>query len=204
MKVQLRNGGLELSGYINVVDRPSEVLTDRDGSKFIETVNKGVWGRAIQQRKIDLLYNHKPERKLGDTSSNLELEEDAIGCRFRAMIYDIDIIEKAKQGTLRSCSFGFIPVKQSKKVIDGMEHRYLEEISLYEVSLLDCAPAYSGCIINVRENDGDQEIELRSIEVPIEIVEPSDEEVNEVIQQPIVNKAPNYKQWLWLQQNKFY
>lgn len=152
MKLQFRNNGLELEGYINVSNRPSEILTDKDG-KFIEVVRSGVWGRAIKQRKIDLLYNHRADRKLGDTNTNLELAEDSIGCKFRAFITDSEVIERARKGLLKSCSFGFLPIRQEKKFIDGIEHRYLEEIELFEVSLLDIAPAYSGCSINVRSEE---------------------------------------------------
>lgn len=164
MKLQFRNNGLELEGYINVSNRPSEVLTDKDG-KFIEVVRSGVWGRAIKQRKIDLLYNHRADRKLGDTNSNLELIEDSIGCKFRAFITDADIIERARKGLLKSCSFGFVPVRQAKKFVDGIEHRYLEEIELFEVSLLDMAPAYSGCSINVRSEEQESEYLVRAIDI---------------------------------------
>lgn len=177
MKLQFRNGGLELEGYINVTERNSELLTDKNG-KFIEVVKRGVWGRAIKQRTIDLLYNHRADRKLGDTNTNLELIEDAVGCKFRATIFDADIIERAKKGLLKSCSFGFIPRKQSKKVIDGIEHRYLEEIDLFEVSLLDIAPAYSGCVINTRSQE-EQEYLVRAIDIE----ELTKEEVEENVEE---------------------
>lgn len=164
MKLQFRNNGLELEGYINVTERNSELLTDKDG-KFIEVVKRGVWSRAIKQRTIDLLYNHNTNRKLGDTNTNLELTEDSIGCKFRAFITDADIIERAKKGLLKSCSFGFIPVRQAKKFIDGIEHRYLEEIELFEVSLLDIAPAYSGCSINIRSEEQESEYLVRAIDI---------------------------------------
>lgn len=187
MKIQFRNGGIELEGYINVTNRPSELLSDKNG-KFIEFVRSGCWSKAIKQRKIDLLYNHKHDRKLGDTNTNLELVEDSIGCKFRAFITDSDIIEKARKGLLKSCSFGFIPVRQSKKFVDGIEHRFLEEIELYEVSLLDISPAYSGCSINIRSNEDNIEYDVRSIdikelteeEIAEEVIEDKAEKIEEV------------------------
>lgn len=183
MKLQFRNNGLELEGYINVSNRPSEVLTDKDG-KFIEVVKSGVWSKAIKQRKIDLLYNHRVDRKLGDTNTNLELVEDSIGCKFRAFITDDDIIERARKGLLKSCSFGFIPIRQAKKIIDGIEYRYLEEIELFEVSLLDIAPAYSGCSINVRSEKQEAEYLVRAIDIE----EFTKEEIAEDVREDEVDK----------------
>lgn len=229
MKLQFRNNGVELEGYINVTNRPSEILSDKDG-KFIEVVRSGCWSKAIKQRTIDLLYNHKNDRKLGDTNTNLELIEDSIGCKFRCFIYDSEIIERARKGLLKSCSFGFVPVRQVKKFIDGIEHRYLEEIELFEVSLLDIPPAYSGCSINVRseyqeseylvrtidieevteeviENEVDkiEEVELTQAEETLENPEATEEEVieaqEEILEQEY-DKLENYKMWLWLQNNK--
>ncbi len=232
MKLQFRNNGLELEGYINVTERNSELLTDKDG-KFIEVVKRGVWSRAIKQRTINLLYNHNTNRKLGDTNTNLELTEDSIGCKFRAFITDADIIERAKKGLLKSCSFGFIPVRQAKKFIDGIEHRYLEEIELFEVSLLDIAPAYSGCSINIRSEEQEseylvraidleeiveteesiedevekieEELELTQAEAALENVDDSEEEIieaQEEILEQQYDKLDNLKMWLWLQNNK--
>lgn len=232
MKLQFRNNGLELEGYINVTERNSELLTDKDG-KFIEVVKRGVWSRAIKQRTINLLYNHNTNRKLGDTNTNLELTEDSIGCKFRAFITDADIIERAKKGLLKSCSFGFIPVRQAKKFVDGIEHRYLEEIELFEVSLLDIAPAYSGCSINIRSEEQEseylvraidleeiveteesiedevekieEELELTQAEAALENVDDSEEEIieaQEEILEQQYDKLDNLKMWLWLQNNK--
>ena len=218
MNLQFRNNGLEIEGYINVTNRPSELLSDKEGN-FIEIVRSGCWSKAIKKRTIDLLYNHKADRKLGDTNTNLELIEDSIGLRFRAFITDYQIIESARKGLLKSCSFGFIPVKHTKKFIDGIEHRYLEEIELYEVSLLDIAPAYSGCVINIRSQE--QEFEYQVRDINIEELEKSEiiEEVKDVLENPKsleddiseaqeeileqeYNKFGDFKLWFWLQQNK--
>lgn len=226
MKIQFRNNGLELEGYINVSNRPSEVLTDKDG-KFIEVVRSGVWGRAIKQRKIDLLYNHRADKKLGDTNTNLELVEDSIGCKFRCFITDAHIIERARKGLLNKCSFGFLPVRQTKKFVDGIEHRYLEEIELFEVSLLDIPSAYSGCSISVRSEEQESEYLVRTIdieeltkEVTEEVIENEVDKIEEVeltqaeetlenpeateeeILEQEYDKLENYKMWLWLQNNK--
>ncbi|MDZ5053507.1 HK97 family phage prohead protease [Clostridium perfringens] len=215
MKLNFRSNGLELEGYINVTERPSEILSDKDG-KFIEVVKRGCWKRALSSNKtIDLLYNHNPNRKIGDNKTNLELMEDSIGLKFRALISDPDIIAKAKEGKLKNCSFGFIPKRTSKEFIGGIEHRNLYEIELYEVSLLDIPPAYSGCSIYKRDLEGStEEYETRSIALEvveevteekikeaIEELEEVTEEVEESTEEPTkINYIDVLKQWLWLQQ----
>lgn len=215
MKLNFRSNGLELEGYINVTERPSEILSDKDG-QFIEVVKRGCWKRALSSGKtVDLLYNHNPNRKIGDNKTNLELMEDSIGLKFRALISDPDIIAKAKEGKLKNCSFGFIPKRTSKEFIGGIEHRNLYEIELYEVSLLDIPPAYSGCSIYKRDLEGStEEYETRSIALEvveevteekikeaIEELEEVTEEVEESTEEPTkINHIDVLKQWLWLQQ----
>ncbi|MGV2685548.1 HK97 family phage prohead protease, partial [Clostridium perfringens] len=183
MKLNFRSNGLELEGYINVTERPSEILSDKDG-KFIEVVKRGCWKRALSSNKtIDLLYNHNPNRKIGDNKTNLELMEDSIGLKFRALIDDPDIIAKAKEGKLKNCSFGFIPKRTSKEFIGGIEHRNLYEIELYEVSLLDIPPAYSGCSIYKRDLEGStEEYETRSIALEV-VEEVTEEKIKEAIEE---------------------
>lgn len=220
MKLNFRSNGLELEGYINVTERPSEILSDKDGGQFIEVVKRGCWKRALSSNKtIDLLYNHNPNRKIGDNKTNLELMEDSIGLKFRALISDPDIIAKAKEGKLKNCSFGFIPKRTSKEFIGGIEHRNLYEIELYEVSLLDIPPAYSGCSIYKRDLEGStEEYETRSValevteekikeiqekleEVTEEVEESTEEVIEEATEEPTkINYIDVLKQWLWLQQ----
>ena len=226
MKIEIRENGLNLEGYINVSERPSKPLRDSEG-QFIEVVREGVMGRAIQRRNIKLLFNHDWNRELGDTNSNLQLQEDSIGLRFRAFITDSEVIEKAKKGLLKGCSFGFRVLKQSKENINGICKRYLEDIELFEVSLLDREPAYSGCLAEIRSLEN-EDLEVREIPLEIqetteeEIVEENVEEAEEVedtevttedeveekieAQEEIVEQnldlIENYSLWLWVQKNK--
>ncbi|MEI3368302.1 MAG: HK97 family phage prohead protease [Clostridium sp.] len=226
MKIEIRENVLNLEGYINVSERPSKPLRDSEG-QFIEVVREGVMGRAIQRRNIKLLFNHDWNRELGDTNSNLQLQEDSIGLRFRAFITDSEVIEKAKKGLLKGCSFGFRALKQSKENINGICKRYLEDIELFEVSLLDREPAYSGCLAEIRSLEN-EDLEVREIPLEIqetteeEIVEENVEEAEEVedtevttedeveekieAQEEIVEQnldlIENYSLWLWVQKNK--
>lgn len=226
MKIEIRENGLNLEGYINVSERPSKPLRDSEG-QFIEVVREGVMGRAIQRRNIKLLFNHDWNRVLGDTNSNLQLQEDSIGLRFRAFITDSEVIEKAKKGLLKGCSFGFRALKQSKENINGICKRYLEDIELFEVSILDREPAYSGCLAEIRSLEN-EDLEVR--EIPLEIQETTEEEIveenveeaevvedtevttkdeveekieaqEEIVEQNL-DLIENYSLWLWVQKNK--
>lgn len=226
MKIEIRENGLNLEGYINVSERPSKPLRDSEG-QFIEVVREGVMGRAIQRRNIKLLFNHDLNRVLGDTNSNLQLQEDSIGLRFRAFITDSEVIEKAKKGLLKGCSFGFRALKQSKENINGICKRYLEDIELFEVSILDREPAYSGCLAEIRSLEN-EDLEVR--EIPLEIQETTEEEIveenveeaevvedtevttkdeveekieaqEEIVEQNL-DLIENYSLWLWVQKNK--
>ena len=214
MKIEIRENGLNLEGYINVSERPSKPLRDSEG-QFIEVVREGVMGRAIQRRTVKLLFNHQWDRVLGDTNSNLQLQEDSIGLRFRAFITDYEVIEKAKRGLLKGCSFGFRALRQSKENVNGICKRYLEDIELFEVSILDREPAYSGCLAEIRSLE-DEDLEVR--EIPLEIQETTEEEIVEEnvedtevttedeVEEEIVEQnldlIENYSLWLWLQKNK--
>jgi uncharacterized protein len=226
LKIEIRENGLNLEGYINVSERPSKPLRDSEG-QFIEVVREGVMGRAIQRRNIKLLFNHDWNRELGDTNSNLQLQEDSIGLRFRAFITDSEVIEKAKKGLLKGCSFGFRALKQSKENINGICKRYLEDIELFEVSILDREPAYSGCLAEIRSLEN-EDLEVR--EIPLEIQETTEEEIveenveeaevaedtevttedeveekieaqEEIVEQNL-DLIENYSLWLWVQKNK--
>ncbi|WP_370835911.1 HK97 family phage prohead protease [Clostridium tertium] len=226
MKIEIRENGLNLEGYINVSERPSKPLRDSEG-QFIEVVREGVMGRAIQRRNIKLLFNHDWNRELGDTNSNLQLQEDSIGLRFRAFITDSEVIEKAKKGLLKGCSFGFRALKQSKENINGICKRYLEDIELFEVSILDREPAYSGCLAEIRSLEN-EDLEVR--EIPLEIQETTEDEIveenveeaevvedtevttkdeveekieaqEEIVEQNL-DLIENYSLWLWVQKNK--
>lgn len=214
MKIEIRENGLNLEGYINVSERPSKPLRDLEG-QFIEVVREGVMGKAIERRNVKLLFNHKWNRELGDTNSNVQLREDSIGLRFRAFITDSEVIEKAKRGLIKGCSFGFRALKETKEDVNGVCKRYLEDIDLFEVSILDREPAYSGCIAEIRSLE-DEEIFLEVREVPLETINEVTEEViidentseqekieaqEEIVEQKS-DLIENYSLWLWLQKNK--
>lgn len=152
MRIEIRGNQAMLDGYVNAVGRDSRVLPSPKG-KFIEQIKPKTFQRALERAdNVDLLFNHKKDRKLGSTKEgNLELYEDNIGLRAIATVSDDEVIKKAKNGELRGWSFGFYTNKDSwEEGPDGIQRRYLEDIDLLEVSILDKTPAYIATTIEQR------------------------------------------------------
>lgn len=155
MRIELRSDSVVLDGYVNVTQRESRILPSPRG-RFVEEIMPKTFERALQKNKsVDLLFNHDRNRKLGSTETGeLELREDNVGLRATATVYDKEIMDKAEKGELRGWSFGFSSIRdQWKTREDGMQKRILEEIDLFEVSILDKAPAYIATSIEKRGED---------------------------------------------------
>lgn len=171
MRIEIRSDSVILQGYINVALRESRVLPSPRGP-FVEEILPKTFERALNKgQNVDLLYNHDKSRKLGSTQEgNLSLLEDNIGLRATATITDTDVMDKAKKGELRGWSFGFQALKDSwTQRGDGMQKRSVEELNLFEVSVLDKTPAYIATSIEAR---GEEEVmsEMRSEEDSPEII----------------------------------
>lgn len=106
---------------------------------------------------------------MGSTKTNLQLFEDNIGLRAIAEITDAEVIQKAKNNELRGWSFGFIEKGASEEELtNGMKHRFVEEMDLREVSIIDKRkiPCYAATSIEMR-SDGDEVIEVRTLETKV-------------------------------------
>ena len=188
MNVVIRADHVEITGYVNAVERPSKVLHERSGD-FIETMKEGAFKKALARNdNVRVLLNHDWNRDLGGTKDgNLELEEDNIGLRARAKIYDKDVIEKARRNELTGWSFGFTDRDVDKSYDDkGLLHRAVKDLNLDEVSILDRTrtPAYKGTLIMAREDENillGEERDFESSDVVIEErQEPKQQEVVEI------------------------
>lgn len=183
MNINIRNDSVEIEGYVNSIERNSKPLYSRLG-RFIERICKGAFKRAIERNDdIRLLLNHDWDKELGSTKQgNLELQEDNIGLRARAIITDEETIEKAKKGDLVGWSFGFEDMDVEQKEEDGLPLRKVRDLNLYEVSLLDRTktPAYEGTLVSVRsENQVQYFGENMMEEINIRELEPKQQEVVE-------------------------
>lgn len=152
MKVEIRADKVIVEGYVNAVGRDSRVIPSPTGD-FVEQVTPKTFERALRSgNDIELRLNH--DRVLGSRNSgNLELREDSIGLYARAEVTDLETMEKAQKGELRGWSFGFFKKKDRLELLEnGLHRRFLEEIELREVSILDSrrTPAYVGTSIEAR------------------------------------------------------
>ncbi len=206
MNILIRSDHVEISGYVNAVERPSKVLHDRSGD-FIETMKEGAFKKALARNdNVRVLLNHDRKRDLGGTKDgNLELEEDNIGLRAKAKIYDKDVIDKARKGDLVGWSFGFTDRDVDKSYDEkGLLHRAVKDLDLEEVSILDRTrtPAYKGTLIMARDDKNillGEEVEFENVAIQEETpkeetpkVEERQEEQTEPKQQEIVEKNIDY------------
>jgi HK97 family phage prohead protease len=164
MRIELRSDAVILDGYVNVCLRESRILPSPKG-RFVEEIMPRTFERALQKNdSIDLLFNHDRSRKLGSTKEgNLELREDNVGLRAIATVTDETVMDKARKGELRGWSFGFSVLKDSWRTReDGIQKRSVEEIELYEISVLDKTPAYLATSIEARGEEDSVLTETRT------------------------------------------
>lgn len=185
MKIIIRSDSVTLEGYVNAVERNSKPLTER-GVTFIERIGAGAFKRAIAKAKdIRILLNHNWDKDLGGLSDgNLELEEDSIGLKARAVITDPEVIEDAKKGNLVGWSFGFEDepdgVTQLRDEETGYPLRKVKDLNLFEVSILNRkkSPAYVGTLVNVRDDGTEERVSISEDYIP-ENIETLDESIKE-------------------------
>lgn len=202
MEIQIRNDSVEISGYVNAIERKSKPLWSRLG-QFVERICKGAFFNALKRNdNVRILLNHDPKRDLGGTGDgNLELKEDNIGLYARATITDSEVIEKAKSGDLVGWSFGFYDrAVESHRDENGMPLRDVKELDLVEVSILDRTktPAYDGTLISVRDDETavmygetfEDAISVREVEEAVE-----ETAVEEVPTQAEPVKEIDYGEW---------
>lgn len=203
MEIRVKEDSVEIEGYVNAIERNSKPLMSRVG-QFIERICKGAFKKALKRNNdVHILLNHDWNRDLGSTKQgNLELEEDNIGLKARAIITDKDVIEKARNGELVGWSFGFQDRDVENTIERGMPYRAVKDLDLAEVSILDRTktPAYDGTLIMARDNSEElhfrgedfiDEISIREEPQEAQENEMKDNEVQEEIepkQQEVVEK----------------
>ena len=153
VELRAEGDGRTFTGYAAVFGQPSLPLP------FTEIVQPGAFKRSLQSRnRMMLLWNHDTSNPLASTrNGSLSMVEDARGLKVTATLPDTtlgrDIAELVRTGVVDAMSFGF-SVKKDSWSQDG-NTRYLEDVSLYEVSLVS-TPAYeqtSGTVA-VRSTEG--------------------------------------------------
>jgi HK97 family phage prohead protease len=139
VELRAEGDGMSFSGYAALFNEPSLPLP------FTEIVKPGAFKRSLQSRnRMMLLWNHDTSNPLASTrNGSLQLTEDARGLKVTATLPQTslgrDLSVLVKSGVIDAMSFGF-SVKRDSWSQDG-NTRYLEDVSLYEVSLVS-TPAY--------------------------------------------------------------
>lgn len=184
MRVEIRNDSVVIDGYVNVVSRDSKPISSITG-KYIEQVRPKTFQKALNKiDDLNVLLNHDKNRKISSLSDGtLEIFEDNIGLRAICTVSDEEVVQKARKGELRGWSFGFIdnkPVWENTE--DMIKRRYLEDIDLTEISILDKnkTPAYIATSVETR-NDNEIICEYRSEEnhiVRVDLSEKKDRNIN--------------------------
>jgi len=191
MQIRVKEDMVEIEGYVNAIERNSKPLWSRMG-QFIERICKGAFKKALKRNDdVKILLNHDPKRELGSMKQgNLELEEDNIGLKARAIITDKEVIEKARNGDLVGWSFGFTDREVENTIERGMPLRAVKDLNLEEVSILDRTktPAYDGTLIMARDDDGELHFRGEDFIDDVSIREENTEEVHNEEQNIVENK----------------
>ena len=205
MNIQVRADSVEISGYVNAIERNSKPLLSRIG-RFIERICKGAFANALKRNDdIKVLLNHDQDRVLGSTKDgSLDLREDNIGLFARAVITDKEVCQKARDGDLVGWSFGFYDLPDGVEA--GVDEetqlplRRVRDMDLREVSILDKSktPAYDGTLIMARSEDDIQYVgEAFLDEVSIsEETETVREEAQPEQAEPEAIDYAIYEQWI--------
>ncbi|MDM5199248.1 HK97 family phage prohead protease [Fictibacillus enclensis] len=190
MRIEIRGDQVILDGYVNAVDRESRVLPSPRG-RFKEVIRPKTFQRALNKAEnVELLFNHDNNRKLGSIQdSNLELYEDNIGLRAIATISDEEVIREARANKLTGWSFGFICNQdQWEDGSDGIHKRFVEDIDLLEVSILNKTPAYIATSVESRGEESyiteqrNEEFNAKVIDEQVQKEEEKPEETREEVQ----------------------
>jgi HK97 family phage prohead protease len=141
--------GRKLTGYAAVFDQRASI-----GGEFTESIAPGAFRAALASNPdILALVDHDSGKVLARTKSGtLRLEEDAHGLRYEIDLPETtlgrDLIALAERGDLGGVSFGFT-VPEGGDAWAG-SHRTLSAVDLFEISIVQSFPAYSGTSVAAR------------------------------------------------------
>lgn len=155
MKIEIRSADLmHVSGYVNAVERDSKQLPASMApgmtTPFVERIVSGTFAKSLKDHpKVELRFNHS--KVLDTTDGTLKLHEDSIGLHAEADITDREVIAEARAGHLTGWSFGFSGAQAHLEPCDeGVQRRMITGLTLHEVSILNCNPAYIATSIEAR------------------------------------------------------
>ena len=121
---------------------------------FYEYLDRGCFEKTLRESTdIKALYDHIDSQLLARTknkSLTLEEREDGLHFYFDAPETTLgeDVLTMVRTGLISGCSFGFQTIKDSWSA-DGSE-RHIQELRLFEVSVLASDPAYAESDVKCR------------------------------------------------------
>ncbi len=179
MRIEYRNGKIQISGYVNAVGRDSRPIPVPTGGEFVEMIEPGTFREALTRAEnVNMLLNHDQERVLASTAKGtLKLREDTIGLYAECEITDAEVIREARSGDLRGWSFGmFVNKDEMEERSEKPPRRHVRNMDLFEVSIIDkrMLPCYAGTSVECR---ADKKVlsETRTCDDPAEVTDPGEE-----------------------------
>lgn len=167
MRVEVRAGGVHISGYVNVPGRASRpVITPR--GKVIETIEQGAFKKALERSgdELRMLMDHNSSRQLASVKDGtLRAKEDEIGLYAEADVSDPEVLTAAKNHEIRGWSFNMKNVADEVETrSEGLPLRKVKAFDMSEISLiLHAVPCYSATSVEVRADGTDADTELRAL-----------------------------------------
>lgn len=151
-EVRADDAGIKVSGYAAVFNMETNI-----GDYFREIILPGAFRNALGETDVPFLINHSGLPLARTRSGTLILSEDTHGLRMETELDADDpdvlrIVPKMKRGDLDKMSFAFRAVKQRWDDTQTPPLRTIEEVELYDVSIVT-DPAYEGTEIGLRSLD---------------------------------------------------
>lgn len=140
-RVEKREGQRpRIEGHAAVFAQPVEIFG------FTEEVAPGAFRDSIGKDDIRALFNHDPNFVLGrNEAGTLELREDGAGLFISIDPPDTqfarDLLTSIERGDITGQSFGFRTLQDNWSTRDGVPHRILQRVQLFDVSPVTF-PAY--------------------------------------------------------------
>lgn len=171
LAAEIRDSGTGLPvlrGHFAVFDSPT-TISSWEGH-FVEEIAAGAFGRTFTERRsaIRVLYEHGLDPQFGNKPLGriLELREDGRGAYYEVELFDNTlnrehVVPAARAGQL-GASFKFTPIEEEWSTVNGVDHRRLTELKVYEFG--PCPfPAYDTATAGIRaaQELGDREFLFR-------------------------------------------
>lgn len=154
MPVERRADGdkMTLTGYAAVFGEAADI-----GGYFSEVIARGAFTETLKTADVRAYFDHDSGRILGRSSAGtLRLREDDKGLAVEIDLPDTsdgrDVRTLVERGDVSGMSFSFSAVKQTWDESTDPPTRTIQELRLYEVSVVS-DPAYEGTSVALRSRD---------------------------------------------------